>query len=141
MRKGIRKRWLKIRIENGCYVDGVGSLGPKLLALGYKNYSGYLQSEHWKELRKRIFSERGSKCEVCNSEDSLNIHHRTYANFGNELESDLIITCGKCHKRIHSSERMGGKGGLEGALNRLKRRVAKKIKKQKKLILKHGIII
>jgi 5-methylcytosine-specific restriction endonuclease McrA len=110
----------KRRINAGCYKDGVGSLGWRLNKLGYSNYSSYLSSDHWQNIRHLLILERGKTCQICLTIGSkLNAHHRTYERFGNELLSDLILICDDCHRRIHQSERMGCKGGLEMSLNRV----------------------
>jgi len=43
-------------------------------------------------------------CQLCNSKDNLNVHHRTYERRGHELASDLIVLCKQCHKTFHGIE-------------------------------------
>jgi hypothetical protein len=121
------QRWRRIRIANGYYDSGgMGTIHKRLGALGFKKYSDYLVSAHWQEFRTKIIAKRGYRCEICPASGvKIALHHRTYERLGNESEDDIILVCPDCHDRIHKSERMGGKGGLEGALKRVMQRVAK----------------
>lgn len=67
------------------------------------NYAMYLQSEEWQR-KKRIVTEFwGGRCCLCNSTESLQVHHRTYQRLGQELMSDLILLCDRCHELHHIS--------------------------------------
>lgn len=116
----------KKRAEYGRYADGVGSIPNRIKALGFKSYAVYLQSNHWLALRASVLKERGCFCEACGSGGIVHVHHKTYANLGNEVHADLVVLCARCHDRVHQSEKMGGHRGLEGALKRLVKRVGKK---------------
>ena len=79
---------------------------------GIIKYNIYIQSKLWRDKKEYLLNKRGCKCEVCGTVPKIsydmyrmtiiNIHHKTYERFGNELESDLIILCDKCHKKIHN---------------------------------------
>ena len=65
-------------------------------------YSEYLQSDHWKEKRKKRLAVDGYKCAVCGSTESLNVHHISYANIGSEdIDNDLVTLCHPCHAMLH----------------------------------------
>lgn len=64
-------------------------------------YKEYLQTEHWKETRKGALKRAGYKCQLCNSDLMLQVHHRTYERRGNEQARDLIVLCQRCHKDFH----------------------------------------
>ncbi len=64
-------------------------------------YREYLQTDHWQALRKRMLKRAGYRCQLCNSEGRLHVHHRTYENRGNESYSDLIVLCPNCHAKHH----------------------------------------
>lgn len=64
-------------------------------------YQEYLNTPEWNERRWLHREHAGNRCQVCNSEQSLHVHHRTYANRGNERFSDLIVLCASCHKHFH----------------------------------------
>ncbi len=68
------------------------------------NYREYLQSEHWKELSAETKRLAGERCQVCNSESKLHVHHRTYERKGRELQSDVIALCENCHELFHSNQ-------------------------------------
>ena len=63
-------------------------------------YPAYLNSPYWRGLRDRIKKNAGHKCQICNSNKSLEVHHRTYDNRGdldNEIK-DLVCLCKECHE-------------------------------------------
>lgn len=66
------------------------------------NYSSYLQSEHWEKARKYVL-DSNSVCEFCGNKYNLNVHHKTYANIGDEEVDDLIVLCKRCHGLIHTT--------------------------------------
>ncbi len=112
-----RRRIVRRKKSTGYYATGSGSLGPRLLQLGYKDYSAYLSSNRWQAIRTRLIAIRGSCCAICDARDErINVHHRTYERFGDELDGDLILLCRACHDTIHQRENVGV--GLEDALNR-----------------------
>lgn len=72
-------------------------------------YGKYLQSSHWRDLRKNLLDGEGygSSCARCNIPrwlaeiayyQDLHVHHNTYANLGSEEYSDLEILCRRCHE-------------------------------------------
>jgi hypothetical protein len=65
------------------------------------DYKAYLLSDKWKEIRDRIVA-NSNGCVVCDSTDSLNVHHKTYKNIGNENDNDLIVLCKSCHGKFHN---------------------------------------
>lgn len=76
-------------------------------AAGYSNYAAYLNSSHWKGVRKR-YKESGlsQRCDAC-GHDSYQLHHVTYERLGDELLSDLRPLCYKCHSREHGRSPSG----------------------------------
>lgn len=67
-----------------------------------KIYKNYLKSAKWINFRDQIKEKRGNKCEICGIVGViLDGHHLTYANFMNELETDIQIVCRQCHENIH----------------------------------------
>ena len=64
-------------------------------------YMDYLNTEHWQKVRKDALKRSNYSCQLCNSKDSLNVHHRTYERKGEELPSDVIVLCQFCHKKFH----------------------------------------
>lgn len=64
-------------------------------------YKEYLNSPHWKEIRLKALARAGNRCQLCSSTDSLNVHHNTYRNRGNEDLKDLVVLCRNCHEKFH----------------------------------------
>lgn len=65
-----------------------------------KNPDNYYRSEKWKRKKKRVYKFKGKNCWRCGGK-ATQIHHRSYKNFGNEKDRELIPVCKKCHKEIH----------------------------------------
>ena len=75
---------------------------PAPVSIRQIDYGAYLKSNHWLDLRQRLFAERGC-CEVCDSASNLTLHHLRYTRKGvsilwNEQDGDLMVLCWKCHK-------------------------------------------
>jgi len=64
-------------------------------------YKQYLQTEHWKQMRAKMLRKAKNRCQLCNSESLLNVHHRTYERRGCEWKVDLIVLCSYCHAKFH----------------------------------------
>jgi hypothetical protein len=83
-----------------------GIPAPRKINLAKLDYQTYLQSEGWKQRRTEAVKRAGYRCQVCNSRESLEVHHRTYVNKGHELPEDLLVLCSSCHRRFHEGGRM-----------------------------------
>ena len=67
-----------------------------------KDYTDYLLTKHWRQLRQIIYEERGRKCQQCKKEiTEYNLHHFTYKRIGKERKSDLKLLCYDCHEQVH----------------------------------------
>ena len=64
-------------------------------------YLEYLKTDHWQHFRKEAFKFYKSSCQICNSKNNLNIHHKTYKNRGRETFNDIVILCYNCHELFH----------------------------------------
>lgn len=72
-------------------------------ALRTMDYSDYLQTDHWRMVRKLKLKQAGYKCQKCGASNTvLHVHHRTYENRGNEDLRDLVVLCKQCHDREHT---------------------------------------
>ena len=88
-------------------------------------YVQYLQSEHWRKMRKRKGLNRPRRCDICerpNTEVQLNLHHRTYRRIGRERPDDLCWLCDDCHKLVHRKAKLLYESYLERANARAERR-------------------
>ena len=69
------------------------------------NYSDYLKTEHWRNLRELSFQKAQGICKCCKKPLSNNFicHHKTYWRIGRErinhrfLRDDVIAVCPHCH--------------------------------------------
>ena len=68
-------------------------------------YREYLQSATWKAKRQESLIRAGHKCETCGSEGRLEVHHKTYDRFGQEMAVDLTVLCRSCHEKADTKRR------------------------------------
>ena len=64
-------------------------------------YADYLKTERWKVIRRKAINRAGYRCQLCNSNKRLQVHHRTYKRRGCELPGDLTVLCVGCHLKHH----------------------------------------
>jgi hypothetical protein len=71
-----------------------------LAALGFVSYKAYLQSALWKDIRARVFAERGRCCERC-QRPATQVHHRSYdpATLRGQDVRSLTVACARCHRK------------------------------------------
>jgi len=67
------------------------------------NYQEYLLSPQWQAKREMALSLACWRCQVCNTENDLNVHHRTYDRLGHEYQADLVVLCRRCHGLFHEA--------------------------------------
>ena len=65
------------------------------------SYETYLQSPEWDRKRKAALKRAEYHCQLCNGQEKLNVHHRTYDRLGHERSADLIVLCENCHAQFH----------------------------------------
>ncbi len=68
------------------------------------NYDEYLSSVRWKMTRIVAIKRAHGKCQVCDSTENLNVHHRKY-DIGNEKVEDLTVLCRECHSLFHENKK------------------------------------
>lgn len=68
-----------------------------------KIYEDYLKTKEWQEKRKHIAELHKYACQMCGKVvlKGFHIHHKTYAHFKHELDSELMFLCEDCHTNIH----------------------------------------
>lgn len=67
----------------------------------YHGYNAYINSDVWREKRKKRLEIDGYKCLICDSNEGLEVHHMTYANLGQEdIKNDLVTLCKPHHEWI-----------------------------------------
>jgi hypothetical protein len=87
----------------------VQEIAPEIIELALLRhcmYPVYLSSDHWQTVRSFVLARARHRCQVCNSTDQLNVHHRTYARRGAELPEDMIVLCRSCHALFHQAGRL-----------------------------------
>jgi 5-methylcytosine-specific restriction endonuclease McrA len=73
-------------------------------AAWWAQYSAYLQSDAWQQLRPRVFDRAGGICEGCGQATATQVHHLTYKHVTNEFLWELVAICDNCHERVHDSD-------------------------------------
>ncbi len=96
------------------------SRNATLLRLGFATYKEYLQSDLWKEVRKRVYTTKGSACYLC-SKPATELHHNRYHKndlIGKKLKFINPI-CRQCHEGIEFQD--GRKATLKQAARTFKK--------------------
>jgi 5-methylcytosine-specific restriction endonuclease McrA len=60
-------------------------------------YNLYLASPEWNSKKIRVRARDYGRCQLCNSDRFLDIHHLTYNRVGDEALFDLVTLCRNCH--------------------------------------------
>ena len=66
----------------------------------FGTYEKYRYSPAWQRKRDLVIERDKGKCVWCHAE-GRQVHHKTYANIGQEPLSDLVMLCGRCHETEH----------------------------------------
>lgn len=65
-------------------------------------YRDYLKTSHWKQLRETMLVKCRNRCQLCNTDGPVHVHHRTYDRRGFEHLADLVVLCAACHAKFHN---------------------------------------
>lgn len=68
-------------------------------------YQVYISSPEWRERKAAYFSTHAKRCESCDTDENIHLHHKTYVRFTQELDDDLAAVCETCHQWIHHLHR------------------------------------
>ena len=74
------------------------------------DYADYLLTPYWGSQRQGALARAQGRCQVCNGDQRLEVHHRTYERRGDEREDDLIVLCRRCHGLYHEHRRLARHG-------------------------------
>lgn len=97
-----RAHWRKERAEREAQKNNTAvDAELRKIELQDMPYYDYLETPEWQERRQRALKRAGYRCQTCNAQGILNVHHRTYERRGCELDSDLIVLCRDCHQKFH----------------------------------------
>jgi hypothetical protein len=83
---------------------GGGTLFYYIYAMNQKEYKTYLQTNHWKQFRRKTVT---NKCWNCGMGGKMNLHHTTYDNLYHETFMDVITLCEGCHHAVHKLIKSG----------------------------------
>jgi hypothetical protein len=66
-------------------------------------YVTFLKTSYWFAVSSVAKARAGMRCQVCNSGQVIQVHHRTYDNHGAEHLHmvDLVVLCDNCHGLFH----------------------------------------
>ena len=67
-------------------------------------YDAYLKTPHWYTTRAMALERAMNRCQMCNTTQDLQVHHRTYERLGEELPEDLTVVCRPCHAKHHGKK-------------------------------------
>lgn len=73
-------------------------------------YREYLQTPEWRLRRNDALRRARFACQICSSQDRLQVHHRTYARRGQERNADIIVLCASCHTVFHETRDLAANG-------------------------------
>jgi len=77
------------------------AIDARLEELRTMPYSDFLASPEWRLQRAATLRRAGGRCQACNKEKKLYVHHRTYERRGDEAADDLLALCFECHAAVH----------------------------------------
>ncbi len=80
--------------------------GARAAKLRKMPFSAYRMQPEWQARRAATLARVGYRCQVCGTRDArLDVHHNTYANYGDERPQDLTVLCKDCHGLFHGRMR------------------------------------
>lgn len=77
----------------------------KLGKSGKEGYAAYCQTDHFGNVKRRVYDRDGHACMFDRSHTPpFNVHHRSYENLGdiNREVEDCIVLCRACHAKHHN---------------------------------------
>jgi 5-methylcytosine-specific restriction endonuclease McrA len=68
----------------------------------YKMGAKYMEQPEWQVRRVQALARAGYKCQACSVRNTtLDVHHNSYENYGDERPQDLVVLCRSCHEKFH----------------------------------------
>jgi 5-methylcytosine-specific restriction endonuclease McrA len=61
-----------------------------------------LDPKPYDQLRKQVLRRDGWRCQICDSRQNLQVHHKQRrSQQGSDEDSNLITLCASCHEDVH----------------------------------------
>jgi len=106
------KNWkcsLYFKLEKGWVLMSGEKKDSKLFfTSGYDfDITSFKNKEKWLELKSKVLYETG-RCEICQSDRFLQVHHILSRSSNPELAMDrenLMVLCESCHKNMHKEDK------------------------------------
>ena len=91
------EKWNYINVSHGYEWNYIKS---HIRSMDYKEF---LKTPYWKAVALKKKHQCDYKCQLCNSKENLQTHHRTYDIKGEEIFNmkDLTVLCDACHAKHH----------------------------------------
>jgi 5-methylcytosine-specific restriction endonuclease McrA len=65
-------------------------------------FAEYRMQPEWQVRRGQALTRARYRCQMCSSHDAtLDVHHNSYQNYGDERPEDLVVLCRSCHQNFH----------------------------------------
>lgn len=102
--EALRQRWHKLRSdwwEQRRQNYEAGRLAEQMEF--WRRYDAHVtqRSPKWQALCRRVRERCKNTCEGCAAALVDHVHHKTYANLGDELLFQLVGLCEACHEKVH----------------------------------------
>lgn len=100
-------------------------------------YGEYLKSKHWEIIKERFYNKKILNneriiCSCCEIPDkTLNLHHLTYENLGEENLDELSLLCTDCHTELHEERYFVPPPKIEPPIEKIDKLQSDKPKHQK----------
>jgi hypothetical protein len=68
-------------------------------------FAEYRKQAEWQVRRVQALTRARYRCQMwCSHDATLDVHHRSYENYGDERPEDLVVLCRSCHQKFHGVE-------------------------------------
>lgn len=67
----------------------------------------YYQTQEWIN-KKNLMLEWYPQCQLCGSKEKIQVHHKHYWTFKDEMPWDLKVLCEPCHRKKHLLDMIDG---------------------------------
>lgn len=113
----LRQRWLAAKEERR--TELVKAQGENLTKIReqendefWTGYNAYLETPHWKTLRRQVIRRDGFRCQNCFrsvTDATAHVHHidyRGYKRLGKSFAFECVTLCPRCHQEYHQDKEL-----------------------------------